>query len=79
MFRSVITGSGCYIPPFVQTNQDFARHAFFTEGGIPLTVPPEEVVGKFKKITGIEERRYTTDDLNASNIGFEAAKKPWIS
>ena len=75
MFRSVITGSGCYIPPFVQTNQDFARHAFFTEGGIPLTVPPEEVVGKFKKITGIEERRYTTDDLNASNIGYEAAKK----
>ena len=75
MFRSVITGSGCYIPPFVQTNQDFARHAFFTEGGIPLTVSPDEVVGKFKKITGIEERRYTTDDLNASNIGFEAAKK----
>ena len=75
MFRSVITGSGCYIPPFVQTNQDFARHAFFTEGGIPLTVTPDEVVGKFKKITGIEERRYTTDDLNASNIGFEAAKK----
>jgi 3-oxoacyl-[acyl-carrier-protein] synthase III len=75
MFRSVITGSGCYIPPFIQTNQDFARHAFFTEGGIPLTVAPDEVVGKFKKITGIEERRYTTDDLNASNIGFEAAKK----
>ncbi len=38
-------------------------------------MPPEEVVGKFKKITGIEERRYTTDDLNASNIGYEAAKK----
>jgi 3-oxoacyl-[acyl-carrier-protein] synthase III len=75
MIRSVITGSGCYIPPFVQTNQDFAEHAFFTEGGIPLKVEPSEVVKKFKKITGIEERRYTTDDLNASNIGFEAAKK----
>ncbi len=75
MFRSVITGSGCYIPPFVQTNQDFVQHAFYTEGGIPLNVVPDEVVGKFKKITGIEERRYTTDNLNASNIGFEAAKK----
>ena len=75
MIRSVITGSGCYIPPFVQTNQDFEQHAFFTEGGIPLKVEPSEVVQKFKKITGIEERRYTTDDLNASNIGFEAAKK----
>src|ERR1700712_2755323 len=75
MIRSVITGSGCYIPPFVQTNQDFAKHEFFTAEELPLPVDPSEVVNKFKKITGIEERRYTTDDLNASNIGFEAAKK----
>src|SRR5450432_879707 len=75
MFRSVITGSGCYIPPFIQSNQDFADHAFFKEGGIPLAVDSAEVVSKFKKITGIEERRYTTDDLNASHIGYEAAKK----
>ncbi len=75
MVRSVITGSGCYIPPFVQTNQDFAQHAFYTSEGLPLPLDPKEVVNKFKKITGIEERRYTTDDLNASDIGFEAAKK----
>jgi 3-oxoacyl-[acyl-carrier-protein] synthase-3 len=75
MVRSVITGSGSYIPPFVQTNQDFALHEFFTSDGLPLPVDPTEVVNKFKKITGIEERRYTTDDLNASNIGYEAAKK----
>ena len=74
MFRSVITGSGSYIPPFVQTNRDFAEHEFFTADGLPLPVDPAEVVNKFKKITGIEERRYTTDDLNASNIGYEAAK-----
>ena len=42
---------------------------------LPLAVEPTEVVNKFKKITGIEERRYTTDNLNASNIGYEAAKK----
>ncbi len=75
MLRSVITGSGSYIPPFVQTNQDFAQHEFFTDDGLPLAVDPAEVVDKFKKITGIEERRYTSDDLNASNIGYEAAKK----
>jgi len=75
MVRSVITGSGSYIPPFVQTNQDFAQHEFFTSEGLPLAVEPTEVVNKFKKITGIEERRYTTDNLNASNIGYEAAKK----
>jgi 3-oxoacyl-[acyl-carrier-protein] synthase III len=75
MVHSVITGTGSYIPPFVQTNQDFAQHEFFTAEGLPLPVDPAEVVKKFKKITGIEERRYTTDDLNASNIGYEAAKK----
>jgi 3-oxoacyl-[acyl-carrier-protein] synthase-3 len=75
MFRSVITGSGSYIPPFVQTNQDFAQHEFFTSDGLPLSTDPVEIVNKFKKITGIEERRYTSDDLNASNIGYEAAKK----
>ncbi len=75
MVRSVITGSGSYIPPFVQTNLDFAQHEFFTSDGLPLPTDPTEVVSKFKKITGIEERRYTTDDLNASNIGYEAARK----
>src|SRR5450432_4746800 len=75
MVHSVITGTGSYIPPFVQTNQDFAQHEFFTSDGLPLSTEPAEVVDKFKKITGIEERRYTTDDLNASNIGFDAAGK----
>jgi 3-oxoacyl-[acyl-carrier-protein] synthase III len=75
MVRSVITGSGSYIPPFIQTNQDFAQYEFYTSEGQPLPVDPREVVEKFKKITGIEERRYTTDDLNASNIGYEAACK----
>jgi 3-oxoacyl-[acyl-carrier-protein] synthase III len=74
MVHSVITGSGSYIPPFIQSNHDFAQHEFFTAEGLPLPVDPNEVVSKFKKITGIEERRYTTDDLNASNIGYEAAK-----
>jgi len=74
MLRSVITGSGCYIPPFVKTNQDFAQHVFYTADGLPLATNPQEIVNKFKKITGIEERRYTTDDLNASHIGIEAAK-----
>lgn len=74
MVRSVITGSGSYIPPFVQANKDFEQHEFFTADGLPLNVDPAEIVSKFRKITGIEERRYTTDDLTASNIGFIAAK-----
>ncbi len=75
MFRSVITGTGSYIPPFVQSNRDFAKHFFYSENQQPLNTSPEEVVEKFKQITGIEERRYTTDQLNASDIGALAAKK----
>lgn len=74
MFRSVITGTGSYIPPHVQTNADFAQHVFYTEERQPLNTPPGEVVEKFKQITGIEERRYTTHDLKASDIGSLAAK-----
>jgi 3-oxoacyl-[acyl-carrier-protein] synthase-3 len=74
MPRSIITGTGSYIPPFVQSNQDFANHIFYTQDQQPLTTKPEEVVNKFKQITGIEERRYTSDNFNASDIGTEAAR-----
>jgi 3-oxoacyl-[acyl-carrier-protein] synthase III len=74
MFRSVITGTGSYIPPFIQPNSGFAKQTFYSENQQPLSTPPEEVVEKFKLITGIGERRYTTDELNASDIGSLAAK-----
>ena len=74
MLRSVITGTGSYIPPTIQTNNDFAQHIFYSEDHQPLDTPPQIVVEKFKQITGIEERRYTTDDLTASDIGAIAAK-----
>ena len=74
MFRSVITGSGSYIPPFMQSNGDFAQHVFYSENQQPLNTPPEEVVEKFKQITGIEERRYISNELNTSDIGYMAAR-----
>lgn len=73
MYQSVITGTGSYIPPFVQSNRDFAQHIFYTEDQQAIHTAPEEVVEKFKQITGIEERRYTTDDHNTSDIGYLAA------
>jgi 3-oxoacyl-[acyl-carrier-protein] synthase-3 len=75
MFRSVITGTGSYIPPFVQSNQEFTKQSFYTENQESLSTPSHEVIEKFNQITGIEERRYTTDELNASDIGSIAAKK----
>src|SRR5687768_3267060 len=75
MFRSVITGTGSYIPPFIQSNKDFTSHVFYTDDQQPMNTAPAEIVEKFKQITGIEERRYTTDDLTASGIGSIAASK----
>ncbi|MBI1341306.1 MAG: ketoacyl-ACP synthase III [Terrimonas sp.] len=74
MFRTIITGTGSYIPPVIHSNKEFSRQQFYAENKEPLTVPPETIVEKFRQITGIEERRYTTDDLNASDIGGLAAR-----
>ncbi|MGZ8553570.1 MAG: 3-oxoacyl-ACP synthase III family protein [Chitinophagaceae bacterium] len=75
MFRSVITGTGSYIPANIQSNADFAHHTFYTDNDKPLSLPPEEIVEKFRQITGIEERRYIPDELNTSDIAAIAARR----
>jgi len=75
MFENVlITGTGSYIPTEVVTNKDFAKNEFYDEGGVPFDIPHEEIAEKFKAITGIEERRYVSDNLVASDIGKLAAE-----
>lgn len=71
---SVITASGSYIPTQRITNEHFLQHTFFDAEGNKLDKPNEEIIRKFSEITGITERRYVTDDLNASDIGFFAAQ-----
>ena len=73
--RTVITGTGCYIPPEVKTNRDFAINTFFGEDHYPVKGSPLDVANKLKLITGIEERRYAPCDLTSSDIGTVAAKK----
>jgi 3-oxoacyl-[acyl-carrier-protein] synthase III len=75
MFRSVITGTGSYIPTTIRSNADFAHHTFYGENNQPFDTAPEEVVKKFMQITGIAERRYIPDDLNTSDIATIAAKQ----
>lgn len=74
MNSAVITGTGSYIPTVIQKNSDFSEHSFYTEDSKPLDIPAEEVVEKFMQITGINERRYVTPELNAAEIGGMAAK-----
>lgn len=70
---SIITGSGRYIPTQRITNSDFLNHTFYEADGKRLTRSNEEIIQKFSEITGILERRYVTDDLVASDIGYLAA------
>ncbi|REE80010.1 3-oxoacyl-[acyl-carrier-protein] synthase-3 [Lutibacter oceani] len=73
--RSVITGTGSYIPSIVKKNSDFINSNFLNEDGTPFGNENEEIIEKFKAITGIEERRYASEDLNSSDLGYLAAKK----
>jgi 3-oxoacyl-[acyl-carrier-protein] synthase-3 len=70
-----ITGSGSYIPTEIVTNIDFAKHVFLNDDGSPFPLPNETITEKFHDITGIEERRYVTNDLLTSDIASIAAKK----
>lgn len=73
-YRTVITGSGCFIPEHVKTNRDFTIHDFYDEHHHRINTPPDVVVEKFRQITGIAERRYADQEMNASDIAVEAAR-----
>jgi 3-oxoacyl-[acyl-carrier-protein] synthase-3 len=73
--QTVITGTGCYIPPIVKTNLEFVHQTFFAEDEKKIDAPGEEIVEKFKEITGIEERRYAEEKTTASDMAVWAAQK----
>jgi 3-oxoacyl-[acyl-carrier-protein] synthase-3 len=72
--KTVITGTGSYIPEVIKTNRDFTVHNFYGENNQRIESDPLEVVDKFREITGIEERRYACENSNASDMGVIAAK-----
>ena len=72
---TVITGTGCFIPDFVKTNRDFAGHNFYAEDNKMLDIDPDIIVEKFKKITGIEERRYANANIDSSDMAAIAAQR----
>lgn len=70
-----ITGSGSYIPTELIANKDFSNHVFLNEDGTPFPLTNDVITEKFYGITGIQERRYASDDLLTSDIAFIAAQK----
>ncbi|MGB5819226.1 MAG: ketoacyl-ACP synthase III [Saonia sp.] len=70
-----ITGTGCYIPSIVTQNKDFDQHEFLNADGTSINYSNNVIIEKFKAITGIAERRYAENHLNASDLGSLAAEK----
>ena len=73
--RTVITGTGSYVPPNIKTNKDFETQVFYGEDQVLIATPPSEIADKFKDITGIEERRYADDNMNTSDMATLAARR----
>lgn len=73
--NSLITGTGSYIPTVVVKNSDFVNHTFFEKDHTAIDRPGEEVVSKFKDITGIAERRWVDENLTNSEIATIAARE----
>lgn len=71
--KTVITGTGCYIPEVVKTNRDFTVHNFYGEDNVRIDTAPGEVVEKFEEITGIAERRYACESMNSSDMAIIAS------
>ncbi len=61
MIRSVIAGSGFYVPPRVVTNHDLAKL---------MTTSDEWIVQR----SGIKERHYIDDGVGASDLALHASK-----
>lgn len=75
MANSIITGTGSYIPSIKKENDQFFKNRFLNTDGTAIPSENPVIIDKFKKITGIEERRYAKDDLLNSDLGFFAAEK----
>ncbi|HEX2631045.1 MAG TPA: ketoacyl-ACP synthase III, partial [Chitinophagaceae bacterium] len=72
MARSVITGTGAFIPEYIQANENFIDNQFYEEKGKQVPGSSLMIIEKFKKITGIGERRYVSAEQTASDIAATA-------
>src|SRR5580698_7745332 len=71
--RTLITGTGSFIPDEIRLNEDFALAEFYDGDHRRLLNGAVEIIRKFEKITGIAQRRYANDQLNASDMAAIAA------
>ena len=69
-----IIGTGSYIPGNKIENREYFSNTFFEKDQSLIKGSGEEIVAKFKDITGIIERRWVRSNQTASEIATKAAK-----
>jgi 3-oxoacyl-[acyl-carrier-protein] synthase-3 len=74
IIRSVITGTGSYIPNNAIANENFLTREFYESNGERIQKSNQEIIDKFLDITTIAERRYADDDMLTSDMATLAAK-----
>jgi len=74
MIKSIITGTGSYIPTVKVPNRQFLGNVFYNADGTKIAKSTADIVNKLQEITCIRERRYVEDNLNVSDISFMAAE-----
>jgi len=75
MPRTVITGSGSFVPERKLSNEDFHTQKFYTEDSVIIDRSPELISRKFQEITGISHRRWADDMMNSSDLAYQAAAR----
>jgi 3-oxoacyl-[acyl-carrier-protein] synthase III len=74
MANSIITRTGNYIPDNRIPNSQFLGKTFFDAHGKRQQRSNPEIIKKLHEITGIEERRYASDDMCTSDMALKAAE-----
>lgn len=73
--KSIICGTGSFIPSVKIENAGFSDHSFYSGSFEPIDTGVEDVITKFESLTGITERRYLESDLVCSDIAAIAADR----
>jgi 3-oxoacyl-[acyl-carrier-protein] synthase-3 len=74
MIKTVIAGSGSYIPENIVAGDKFLNSTFYENGNI-IEKENAEIIEKFSEITEIIERRYACPNQLDNELGFLAAQK----
>lgn len=73
--NTIIRSTGSYVPEYKIENKQYISNTFFEKDESRVNGSGEEIVDKFKDITGIVERRWVKSNQKASEIATRAAKQ----